>query len=401
MAGSAQKIIKKSAAPVFFILLSFVWISCGGDTDSTPVTEIVDGVELVHNPQTPLYPERAVSLQEDLTISSESAEGEVVLFLPTRVAVDESEQIYILDHQDCTVKVFDSQGRFQETIGGKGPGPGEFQSVSEIMFFRDGCFIVLDWELRRLSIFGRGNRFVGSHGYQNSCFGLFLTLPDSYIREEMLIEPTAVPMEWKKVQFIKQYDLSGEEIKSYGRFTAEQSGFINDEGERFSYSLPYFPHSVFAGDVRLSRLYHCLNEAYVIEVYNEEGEVFRKMDRAFKPRPTTAEDKRRYLAGFRSSSEKHISLIDKHTDLPRFQTVMERMLTDDEGNLWVETNEIREAGDGRETAYDVFDKDGIYVYRLWLDRNPSVIKGGKMYFLVSEEDTGYRSLKRFRLQWSR
>ena len=158
----------KRVTPVLFICLSFIWISCGGKTGNATSTEIVDGVELIHNPQTPLYPERTISLQEDLTISSENAEGEVILFLPTRVAVDENEQIYILDHQDCSVKVFDSQGRFQITVGGKGQGPGEFQSVSEMIFFRDGRFIVLDWELRRISLFDGENRFIGSHGYQNS-----------------------------------------------------------------------------------------------------------------------------------------------------------------------------------------------------------------------------------------
>jgi len=81
------------------------------------------------------------------------------------------------------------------------------------------------------------------------------------------------------------------------------------------------------------RQYHCLNDKYVIDVYDKNGKIIRKIDRPYEPVPTTAEDMKRYVDGFGNSSEKHKSLIEKFTKMPGVKTVTERMFVDDVGNL--------------------------------------------------------------------
>lgn len=58
--------------------------------------------------------------------------------------------------------------------------------------------------------------------------------------------------------------------------------------------------------------------------------------------PVTAEDKKRYLEGFSNVSEFDLALIEKNLQMPSAKTVTDRMVVDDLGNLWVETNEERE-----------------------------------------------------------
>ena len=132
----------------------------------------------------------------------------------------------------------------------------------------------------------------------------------------------------------------------------------------------------------------------------KSGKIFRKIDKPHVPVPTTAEDMKEYLNGFASSSETHKSLIEKFTKMPRVKTVTEKMIVDDVGNLWVETDDQREDKDRLLRAYDVFDEDGLYVYKVWLERSPGLFKGEHMYRLERDEETDYRILRRYRVIWS-
>ena len=385
---------------VLFIVTFFFSLTCIKKPERAYSIETIEGIEFVHNSGTPLYPEKTVEFVEDLTISSENDEGEILLFLPNRCAVNEEGNIYIGDYQDSSIKVFDPQGKYLKTIGRKGNGPGEFQSIGELSFLPDGRYLVLDWEQNRISFFSADDQFLTSHKFQNFSFDLFLTSSSSYVREEALYEPGTKKDEMTRRLFVRAYDLSGNELISYGEFTARQSGLINYSDGRFSYSLPYFVYSILAGDKKNERLYHCLNDKYVIDVYDKNGKIIRIIDRPYEPLPTKTEDMKRYVDGFRNSSEEHKSLIEKFTKMPTVKTITEKMIVDDVGNLWVETNELREEKDSLLRAYDIFNEDGVDAYKVWLERAPGLFKGEHMYRFERDEETDYRSLKRYRVIWS-
>ncbi len=50
-------------------------------------------------------------------------------------------------------------------------------------------------------------------------------------------------------------------------------------------------------------------------------------------------------------------------------------------------------------AYDVFDADGNYDARLWLDTAPQKFAAGKMYRFKEDKDTGVLVLSRYRVVW--
>ena len=86
--------------------------------------------------------------------------------------------------------------------------------------------------------------------------------------------------------------------------------------------------------------------------------------------------------------------------MPKLRTVTDRMIVDDMGNLWVETNEEKEIDGQNFTAHDIFNEDGYYEARVWLDMRPGLFWKGKLYRMPRDEETGYRSLKRYRIIWS-
>jgi hypothetical protein len=87
-------------------------------------------------------------------------------------------------------------------------------------------------------------------------------------------------------------------------------------------------------------------------------------------------------------------------DYPSVKAVVSRMVVDDEGRLWVETNEQKKEGEVTFTAYDIFDSRGHYDAEVWIDKPPFYFLKGKMYRMHTDEETGYRFLKRYRVIWN-
>ncbi|UCE40786.1 MAG: 6-bladed beta-propeller [Candidatus Aminicenantes bacterium] len=376
-----------------FAATILIWFSCSKKREGGATIEVVDGIEHIHNTETPLYPERTVVFEEELSIRSEDAEGNIRLFRPSWHLVDGKGFIYICDLQDLQIKVFDPAGLLVRTIGQKGDGPGEFQNIGEIALLPDDRLLVLDWEAHRISMFDTEGKFVNSHKFINWSYDIFLTTSSSYVRDERIFGE-------KTKLVVKTCDFAGNEIFTYGDFEPRHSQDIKEAGQWFSVSVPYDVRSILAGDQKNSRLYHCMNDKYLIEVYDPNGKLFRKIDRPYKLLLTRSEDKKKYLAGFTRSSETSLALIDKHVQMPSVKTVTDNLVVDDSGNLWVETNEEKEEQGKIFTAFDIFNEDGVYEARVWLDISLGLFKNGKMYTKETNDETGYRVYKRYHVIWS-
>ena len=384
------------AAMIGLLLFS---AACGQKSERGFSVETKDGIEYAHNSKTPLHQDATVVFEEDLSIEPVDEKGNIRIYSPTRFAVDESGNIFICDYRDSSVKVFDSHGQFVRTIGRKGSGPGEFETVGRVYCLPDGKLMMLDLGLRRGSLFSNEGRFISSHKFLRPGYNVFFSTESFYVREETVVEMDKTPKGWKTTLFIKAYDYKGEEIFSYGEFKESQSAFIDEEGRRFTYTRPYDVESVLAGDQKNKWLYHCLSDQYIIEVFDHEGRLFRKIDRPYNRIPVTEQDKKRYLEGFHASSERDVALIEKNTEMPKLKPVCERMLVDDEGRVWVESNEKKEENGQTLTAYDIFDENGRYLYKIWSEISPGLFRNGRMYSMERDEEMGDRILKRYRMIW--
>jgi len=198
---------------------------------------------------------------------------------------------------------------------------------------------------------------------------------------------------------VKKIGLDGEEILSLGEFTPLGIKIVREGETTYSITIPDLPSSKFASDPRRERLYHCLNDEFLIEVFDSQGHLFRKIERPYTAVPFTREDAERFYASHDRNPNTVYGKLARQVDLPRVKTVTDYMLVDDMGNLWVRTQETREQDDRELTAYDIFDVDGIYTSRVWLGSVPSHLLRGKMYARITDEE-GYRVIKRFRMTWS-
>jgi len=355
--------------------------------------ETIGGVTYVHNPATPLHPGRTVSFEEDFTYKEKDQAGEVRIYKPGRFTVDALDKVYIEDDSDMGIKVFDPQGKYLRTIGRKGNGPGEFGRIADMTILPDGRLLVTDFETRRTSLFSPEGQFLSSFQWKRFFSQVHLATDSSYTVNEMVVA------EETRELWVKTIDFNGEEVLAFGKFSYPEFKMLRQGDMTFSTSVPWSPASVFAGDQKRQWLYHCLNDKYLIEVYDQKGKLFRKIDRPYEPPAVTSEDIEEFLSRFKDTPDSPFAKMAKEMELPKIKTVTDRMVVDSEGNLWVRTNEEKKEGDKTFTAVDILDPEGFYTARVWLDIFPVLFAAGKMYRAFEDEETGLRQLKRYRVVW--
>ncbi len=138
----------------------------------------------------------------------------------------------------------------------------------------------------------------------------------------------------------------------------------------------------------------------MIEVFDENGNIIRRIDRPYEALPFTGEDAEEFRTLYVSVRQERLKKMVLGMAMPAVKTVTPRMLVDEGGNLWVETYEKKQVDDKDFTAYDIFNPDGIYEAKVWVDVRPDLFVNGKMYMMHTDEDTGYRLVKRLRVVWS-
>lgn len=378
---------------VFVVFWSASYKSQIQETDA--FVEVIDGVECIHNTEIPLHPDKTVAFEEDLSISGEDQDGNIILFEPRLLLVDDNEKIYISESKDQVIKVFDSDGKYIKTIGAKGSGPGEFQMIAYLAITKDGKLIVMDRRARRTSFFDTSGQFLKSFQWQTDYYNFILMRSSSYIISEIVY---GTDRQFQEL-FVKEIDFNGKEIRSYGQFTPEEPKIIRKGNSSHYISLPVSPHSVFAGDQDRGLLFHCLNSKYIIGVYDTSGKLFRKIDLPYSPVPFTNKDAKEYRAIYENSPDEIVREEVKTMKMPKVKNIVSMMYVDDERNLWVRTNESKREEDKILTAFDIFNSDGYYFAKVWIEFIYFIFKKGKMYRMDTDQETGYQTLKRYKVIW--
>ena len=173
----------KSNLMLTTICIIFIFLTCGNNVETAKV-EVIDGVQCIHCSAIPMHPKKTVVFEEELTIGEEDESGEVILFQPGSYVVDSKGNIYIGDRSDQKIKIFDSNGVYLKSFGGKGSGPGEFQNIGRMYWLPDGRLIVTDYRSRRTSFFKTDGEFLNSFQWKTFLSGVYLTTDSSFTCEE-------------------------------------------------------------------------------------------------------------------------------------------------------------------------------------------------------------------------
>jgi len=131
------------------LLAGILWISALGCADGNgrwagTVSDSA-GVTVVTNPEAGLWgPEEAWTLEEELRVGTLEGEPDYQFGQIMGVTVDSRGRLYVLDFLEQQIKVYSSEGLFQQAIGGPGEGPGELRGAVAVLMGPGDTLLVQD-----------------------------------------------------------------------------------------------------------------------------------------------------------------------------------------------------------------------------------------------------------------
>jgi hypothetical protein len=98
--------------------------------------------------------EWTVELVEVLTVGDDPVTRETAFYMPAALGFDFRNRLFVLDSGNHRVQVFDSEGRFEQSLGSYGNAPGQLASPMGMWVYPDGSLFVADARNQRLQPFG-------------------------------------------------------------------------------------------------------------------------------------------------------------------------------------------------------------------------------------------------------
>jgi len=359
-------------------------MECWGDqANELQGLERVIPVTKVHNPAKPRFKDRAIVLDEELSIGKERGGSEYTFSKIEDLAVDEHGNIYAIDSDEAAVRVFNQEGRYVRTIGHRGQGPGEMQEPVFVKVTAQG----------ELAVYDHHESFIES-------FMLFYSLDGMFLRQKKIL-PFAVypigmdskgrllgqsffsPRDPRKL--IVSIDTGGGAVE-FGREMEYVKDKVLDIGRPSCYGALSPDDMVLYGDSKEYRLF----------LWSADDQTCKMITKTFqRPRKITEGDKKQYRKKYADSLKKGVKITFR-AEWPAFSG----LFVDDEGRIFVKTYE--RARQGLDSFYyDVFNKEGVYEAKVTipvtLDNN-SVWKNGRVY-TVETDKNGLPLIKRHRVTW--
>jgi hypothetical protein len=356
------------------------------------------GVESVYergtlNPARPLRGEVTLDLAEDLSLGDEKDEDS--LFFNVFLNVDRHGAIWLVEFQECRVHKFDSLGKLLFVFGRKGQGPGEFDRPLGTCFDRAGHFYIRSSASGAISEFDENGVFIHLHHLERHAanFGI--------LEDEGFIYQTFSRVGNSTVDHIITADENGQAQRTLGNFPAMNVASVKGH----SIALSYYPRLMLSahacglavfGDSRSYRLY----------VANRRGEIIRAIEVSEASRPLTSKLKgqitEQYLDRQKQGASRGEPLTREDVQealstLPSSLPFFSRLMIDEKGYVFVLRYREYDPRDDTST-FDLFDRDGRFIYRLHSPFSLAAIQDGEAYRSVRVGNEGYIRIQRLKIR---
>jgi len=375
---------------LIYLVLAFSLFCCCFLKKEKAEKIIEDGVEVALNHLDPYKIKGEPSnftLEEEFIIDSEKDDiAETGLTYIDSFDVDSEENIYFLNNKnpEGIIFKFDKKGNFIGSFGKKGQGPGEAQWPTSLKIFGQDEITFTDSH-RKFLIFSKNGNLINEKSIVSTFISVVTPLDNGkYLIEKALFDTRA--------EYIMQNPLilcssEFEEIK---------------ELERYKYPN-YLTKKRFNGLV--SHVVYCVarerfyvgnpDRGYEICLYDQDGNLLKKIRKEYKPVEVSEEVKKSILERYDVPGFEEIK---KKIYFPDEMLPYESFFTDDEGRLFVKTNE--KGKNHEEYMFDIFSPDGILIERKSLSGSLgwAIFKQNRLYCL-REKESGYKELVVYKMKW--
>ena len=369
--------------------------------------EYEDGIKVIKNPRDPLYGEIEFDLEEDLSIGNEEDEN-YMFYNVGMPAVDSKGNILVFERGNYRIQKFDKDGKYLQSIGRQGQGPGEFERPSSLLYLdtEDNIYVEdsgkihvfnKDGEFRNTIILAEfGRPISGYFGITSEGDVIAHTISRGKRRSDL-------PMDHETFFNIDLINSEGKVINAIANFLREKSSPLRS-GTRFT----------FPNNQHMTRLCLCqLNENlsvygfgsdYRLYIINSTGNIVYRIEKDEPPHPLTKKDIDKVLDRFMESQKKRKretmfsrKKVRRAMNFPKYKPFFSDILSDNKGRIYVKSFKSR-FDEEKNNHYDLFCKDGYYIYKATIPILYPIIKNGCVYATEYDQETGYAKVKRYKIK---
>jgi len=389
----------KSKITIFSIALflsaSIILVFCGKQKSEWEGTiKVENGVTIVKNPKEPYYGELDLDLEEDLVIGREDDKN-YQFYQANDLAVDSGDNIYVADRGNCHIQKFDKNGNYILTIGAKGQGPGEFTEISDIRVDEQDNLYVLGG--RRIQIFNSSGEYLNGFVPETSLSNLFLDSDGFFFGISSISD-----REGNRSQVVK-LSSEGKLIKTCAEFTEHKTAQIKN-GERFFFFRAYhsYTYRLLLTAVDSQTFSYVDTSKYEIFVIDQDGNPISKIQTDEKTHSITQGEKDHIIGQLeeriaQSGRTWPKGVLEEACDFPSSRPFFFAMIADDLQRLylWRVKSVLEES---EKQIFDVYSKDGYFIYRIKIAFFPELFKNGYLYNIEENDETGDVFIKRYKIK---
>lgn len=389
----------KNITPIFllFCLICFTFLCCN-KTKPSESTEwqgtISDdnGVKVVSNPNSPIFGELVLDLEQDLSIGNNEDEN-FIFYQAGPLVVNDKGEIFLMDGGNNRIQKFAKNGAYLQTIGKKGQGPGEFESMYSICIDQRGSLFVSE-SMRIQKFDSQGNfekiftlaaRITGFYAAPDgSIFGNSLKMGDG-VRDYALLK----------------IDPEGKEEASVAEFagikTAEREG--DGRRMRFAVNHGYNYNLYLAAAEKLIYAYSADYFLYRLGPLGTPDLIIKKeapsiaISRAEKDR--VIDNLRERISQMGQTWPEGV--LEEACVFPEYRPFLSELMQDDLGRIYA-YNTRSSLDDSELREFDIFSPDGYFLYTTTLNFLPDAVHNGYLYQIKEDEDSGDIHILRYRIQ---
>jgi len=343
----------------------------------------------------------------DETVSSYSWFGSI--------EIDNSGRVFIADDKATKIHVFDPDGNYLQSIGGKGRGPGEFQSITDTQVgVRENELYVFDLSEFRTTTYSLDSlQVIKSETVKPPVNQDDFDEISGWRRWRLLIRSDGTYL----ASFMKQrmdaregsptYNLDKDRPKKY-YFMNHKSELVSEkvfeipkfreilvtkveDGQRSNMRpLPFLGRTI----IRTSddnHIYTTWTDDFLIKIYGPDGHYQRAIYYPLEKKPLHREE----LLSMVNKDDYNRKLVE-NAELPKTWPVIRSMTVDDQNRLWVSTI-VKEDG---VRQWWVLENTGELVAKFRWPNNRTIkaVKDGYAYALVTDQDTGQQKIVKYRVK---
>jgi WD40 repeat protein len=361
-------------ASIALLLSAFIMvISFGGQkTEWKGKIEVDNGIKVIKNPEEPLYGKLKFHLKEDLEIGKEDDDNHIFSRI-WDIKVDDNGNIYVMDNAKQSVRKFDKDGNFLLIIR-KGDNEPEVLNPKKILLDeKSDRIFILDFD-GRIKIFDKNGHYLQNIRLKNRIEDIIMT--NGGITWGIIGEST----EESYSHVFCKFNSEGEILKDYKKFPYEIS-IVKDAGGTGIVSGSYL-HKLFCSKINSDIFVYGYSGEYELSIIDDQGNLLLEIRRD---------------APLKLVSEKTLRKARRMgVKYPDHEPLFYSLFTDSEGRIYV-LRKLSSRNQSEQEEFDIFSKDGFYLYKTTLPDKTYIIKDGYLYAKNAKENSAREVVKRFKI----